>query len=73
MSVAAMSCASIRPVLPFWRETAASTLHPLTALEVHFGLRALALPVLLAVLAIGLGELRSDSPAVHPDSNRRDV
>jgi uncharacterized membrane protein YoaK (UPF0700 family) len=43
------------------------------ALEVHFGLWALALPVLLAVLAVGLGELRSDSPAVHPDSNRRDV
>jgi uncharacterized membrane protein YoaK (UPF0700 family) len=43
------------------------------ALEVHFGLRALALPVLLAVLAVALGELRSDSPAMHPDSKRRDV
>jgi uncharacterized membrane protein YoaK (UPF0700 family) len=39
------------------------------ALEVHFGLGALALPVALAVLAVPLGELRSDGHATHPDSN----
>jgi uncharacterized membrane protein YoaK (UPF0700 family) len=42
-------------------------------LVVHFGLWALALPVLLAALAVGLGDLRSDSPAPHPDSKRRDA
>jgi len=42
-------------------------------LEVHFGLWALALPVLLAVLAVTLGELWSDSPVIHPNSKRREV
>jgi uncharacterized membrane protein YoaK (UPF0700 family) len=42
-------------------------------LEVHFVLWALALPVALAVLAIPLGELRSDGPATPRDSNRRDA
>ena len=32
----------------------------------------MALPALLAMLAVGLGELRSDSAALQPDSNRRD-
>ena len=39
------------------------------ALEVQLGLWALALPVALAVLAVPLGELRSDGHATHPDSN----
>lgn len=43
------------------------------ALEVHFGLWALALPVALAALAVALGELRNDSPARHPDSKRREL
>jgi uncharacterized membrane protein YoaK (UPF0700 family) len=42
-------------------------------LEVRFGLWALALPVALAVLAVALGELRSDGPVLHPDSKWRDV
>jgi uncharacterized membrane protein YoaK (UPF0700 family) len=42
-------------------------------LEVHFGLWALALPVALAALAVPLGGLRSDGPAWHRDSNRRDA
>lgn len=32
-------------------------------LEIHFGLRALALPVVLAMIAVPLGELWSDVPA----------
>jgi len=36
-------------------------------LQVHFGFFALALPVVLAVLAIGLGELIDDSPTIDPD------
>jgi uncharacterized membrane protein YoaK (UPF0700 family) len=35
-------------------------------LEIHFGLRALALPVVLAVIAVPLGELWSDVPAPGP-------
>jgi uncharacterized membrane protein YoaK (UPF0700 family) len=42
------------------------------ALEVHVGLRALALPVALAVLAFLLGELRGDGPTTHPHSKRGD-
>src|SRR5262249_21644018 len=42
-------------------------------LEVHFALGALALPVALSVLAIPLGELRSDGRATRRDSNGRDV
>jgi uncharacterized membrane protein YoaK (UPF0700 family) len=34
-------------------------------LEVHYGLWALALPVMLAGLAVPLGEVWSDSPATH--------
>jgi hypothetical protein len=34
-------------------------------LEVHWGLGALALPVILAVLAIPLGELRSNGQATE--------
>jgi len=43
------------------------------ALGVHFGLWTLTLPVALAVLAVALGDLRSDGPDLHPDSKRRDV
>jgi uncharacterized membrane protein YoaK (UPF0700 family) len=39
-------------------------------LEVHFGLWALALPVILAALAVPLGEVWSDSPATHRDSKQ---
>lgn len=39
------------------------------ALEVHFGLWALALPVALAVLAVPLGDLRGDGRGPHSDSN----
>jgi uncharacterized membrane protein YoaK (UPF0700 family) len=42
-------------------------------LEVRCGLWALALPVVLAALAVPLGELRSDGRAVPPDSKRRDA
>jgi uncharacterized membrane protein YoaK (UPF0700 family) len=38
-----------------------------TALEVHFGLGALALPVILATLAVPLGELWGSRAAHHPD------
>jgi uncharacterized membrane protein YoaK (UPF0700 family) len=41
-------------------------------LEVHFGLWALALPVVLAALAVGLGELRSDGRATHHNLTRSD-
>ena len=37
------------------------------ALVVHFGLRALVLPVLLAMVAVVLGELRDDRTAMAPD------
>jgi uncharacterized membrane protein YoaK (UPF0700 family) len=40
------------------------------ALECHFGLWALALPVALAVLAVPLGERRRDSHATRPLSDR---
>jgi uncharacterized membrane protein YoaK (UPF0700 family) len=39
------------------------------ALEVRFGLGALAFPVALAALAVLLGELWGDGRAPHPDSN----
>ncbi len=39
-------------------------------LEVHCGLWALALPVILAALAVPLGEVWSDSPATHRDSKK---
>jgi len=42
-------------------------------LEVHFGLRALALPFALAVLAVPLGEMWSDGNVTNLDSRRRDV
>jgi uncharacterized membrane protein YoaK (UPF0700 family) len=42
-------------------------------LEVQFSLWALALPVVLAALAVALGELRDDGRATQRDSKRSDV
>jgi hypothetical protein len=42
-------------------------------LEVHFGLWALALPVVLAALAVPLGELTSAGLATHNNATRSDV
>jgi uncharacterized membrane protein YoaK (UPF0700 family) len=42
-------------------------------LELHFGLWGLLLPVVLATLAIGLGELRCDGQVTHPGSKRTEV
>ncbi|HMF11378.1 MAG TPA: YoaK family protein [Gemmataceae bacterium] len=39
-------------------------------LEFQFGLWALALPVVLAALAVPLGELRADDRAVHPSGSK---
>src|SRR5262249_50703373 len=42
-------------------------------LEIHFGLGALALPVVLAALAVPLGELRGDGRATQRDAKRSDA
>jgi uncharacterized membrane protein YoaK (UPF0700 family) len=39
-------------------------------LEIHFGLWALVLPVVLAALAVPLGEVWSEGLATHGDSKR---
>jgi uncharacterized membrane protein YoaK (UPF0700 family) len=42
-------------------------------LEVHFGLWALALPVILAAFAVPLGEVRSNGQNVAQDGKRRET